>query len=317
MYRRIAVPLDDTWTSRQALPWALTIAREARCPIDLVRVAFPAALGTELYGAAVLQPRDIEEMRRAAQVDLQSLADEITAAGIAATSMVLTGGAISDALVEQLRTRHADLVVMATHDAGRVEHLLLGSVADSVVRHVHIPVLLVRPEQVAPSFESPRMIERMLIPLDGSSFGEEIIRHAATLASLLKSDIVLLAVLPPIVAAATTAADVADPSLINRAVNSPNHQEIEQIEQVESQTAALERIARPLRSAGLVVHTVVLADTQAGRAIVDYTKRQSIDAIAMTTHGRGALKRIIAGSVSQRVLRTSHVPMLVYRPATS
>lgn len=314
MYRRITVPLDGTWTSRQALPWAQTIAREAGCPIDLVRVAFPAALGTELYGAAVLQPGDIEEMRRAAQFDLQSLADEITAAGIAATSRALTGGAISDALVEYLRTSQADLVVMATHDAGRVEHLLLGSVADSVVRHVHIPVLLVRPDQVAPSFESGRPIERMLIPLDGSSFGEEIIRHAATLASLLKSDIVLLAVLPPIATAATPAAHVADSSLVNQSINARNVDQ--EIEHVKSKTVALEGIAGPLRSAGLVVRTVVLTDAHAARAIVDYTKSESIDAIAMTTHGRGALKRIIAGSVSQRVLRTSHVPMLIYRPVT-
>jgi nucleotide-binding universal stress UspA family protein len=65
------------------------------------------------------------------------------------------------------------------------------------------------------------------------------------------------------------------------------------------------------------VHTDVVADGQPARAIVDYAEHHDIDLIAMTTHGRGALKRLVAGSVSEGVIRTSSRPMLVLRPKVS
>jgi nucleotide-binding universal stress UspA family protein len=68
---------------------------------------------------------------------------------------------------------------------------------------------------------------------------------------------------------------------------------------------------------GLVTHTAAIVDGHPARAIVEYATQHSVDLIAMTTHGRGALKRLVAGSVATSVLRTTDRPMLIFRPRTS
>lgn len=312
MYRRIAVPVDGTTLSQQAIPWAVTIARLANCPIDLVQVAFPPAAGTELYAATVIQPEVAEAFRQIAQRDLQALANQIASTGIVATATVLMGE-IHRSLIDHLDGSDADLVVMTTHDPGRIERLLVGSVAESVIRHIRLPVLLVRHDDTASvSANDARSIERMLIPLDGSAFGDAILPHATRLASLLRSEITLVGVMQPLLALAAAGADLGGPTT---AIIPANIQEDRpDQEQTEAALRPLEQTAAPIRASGLTVRTQVLVDGQPARAIVDYAKQNGMDAIAMTTHGRGALKRILAGSVSQRVLRSSHLPMLIYRP---
>ena len=312
MYRRIAVPVDGTTMSHQAIPWAVTIARRAKCSIDLVHVAFPPAVGTELYAATVIQPKEVEAIRHIAQRDLRALADEIASKGVTAAATVVTGE-LPGALIDHLEASDADLVVMTTHDASRIERLLVGSVSASVVRHIRLPVLLVRQEEAASvAVDAARSITKMLIPLDGSSFGETILAHAARLATLLTSEVTLLAVMQPLLALAAAAADLSGPA--SAVIPMTTHVDNPDPEQTAAAIDSLEQTAAPLRASGLLVRTQVLVDGQPARAIVDYAESNGIDAIAMTTHGRGALKRIVAGSVSQQVLRTSHLPMLMYRP---
>jgi nucleotide-binding universal stress UspA family protein len=312
MYRRIAVPVDGTAASQQAIPWAVSIARRAACPIDLVHVAFPPAAGTELYAATVIQPKEVEAIRHIAQRDLQVLADQIASTGVMANATVVTGE-LPDALIDQLERSPSDLIVMTTHDPNRIERLLIGSVSESMIRHIRVPVLLVHQADGAPAaVDAARSIRKLLIPLDGSPFGESILPHATTLASLLSSEVTLVAVMQPILALAATAADLG--GLSGAVIPADVHEDVPDSEQTKIEKHALEQTAAKLRSSGLTVGVDVLVDGQPARAIVDYAERNGIDAIAMTTHGRGAVKRILAGSVSQRVLRTSHLPTLMYRP---
>ena len=78
---------------------------------------------------------------------------------------------------------------------------------------------------------------------------------------------------------------------------------------------ALERVADTFRGRGLDVRATVVADEQPARAIAAHAAAHDVDLIAMTTHGRGAFGRLVAGGVSEKVLRTARTPMLMYRPA--
>src|SRR5688572_20646978 len=134
MFRLIIVPLDGSDFAERALPLATSIATAAASPLHLVRVAMPPALGTELYGAVVLNAEAIEEMQREAEQSLRATASEVAAAtGLDVTPVLLDSG-LPDALVQYVAESGADLVVMTTHDRGRLERLLLGSVAASAVR---------------------------------------------------------------------------------------------------------------------------------------------------------------------------------------
>lgn len=311
MYRRISIPLDGTTESQHALAVAVAIARKCGCPIDLVRVAPPALYNTELFGAAPLAGVDAESMRRDAEESLRGTAVEVERLGVSARPIVLDGD-ISAALAEHLQTSDTDLVVMTTHDRGRLEHLLLGSTAESLMRRVHLPMLLVRAGKGAPALASAPSLKRMLIPVDGSPFGEQVMTHAATLADLMGAEITLLTVVQPILVAAAATEIGAPPS-----VALPTALNMEDADRIEIESRVLSQMAASLRDRGLKVETAALADGNPARAIVEFARKHEFDLIAMTTHGRGALKRLIAGSVSEEVLRTTPTLMLMYRPDRS
>jgi nucleotide-binding universal stress UspA family protein len=311
MYRHIAVPLDGTRESHTALHWAVTIARVAACPVNLVTVAFPPVYGSELYGASVAGATDVERMMHDAEQLLRGIADEIEALGVRATATVLQG-AVPSTLADHLHATATDLVVMTTHDRRRLEQLLLGSVSHEVIRHVHAPVLLVREGGgEPPPVTTGAAVRHILVPQDGSSFSAQILPHAATLAEVMRAEVTLLGVQQPAVAAASpglgTPPDV--PRIPTPVIDSGSDDE-----RAESFSRLLQRAAEPLRARGLPVRVEVLVDAQPAHAIVEYAKRHDVDLVAMTTHGHGALKRRVVGSVSETVLRATPTPVLMYHP---
>jgi nucleotide-binding universal stress UspA family protein len=90
-----------------------------------------------------------------------------------------------------------------------------------------------------------------------------------------------------------------------------NQQVLEQ-QQVEAQIY-LDRVAEPMRAQRLQVRTKVLIAPPAG-AILEYAREQAVDVIALATHGRGGIARMLLGSVADQVVRGAAAPVLVYRP---
>lgn len=315
MYRRIAVALDTAPESRQALRWAIEIARRATCPLDLVRVAVPQVQGGDLYAAVVLNDADVERIEHEAQRDLRDFADEAASEGVRATPVVLRGS-VASALADHLRGSEADLVVLSTHDRGRLERLLLGSVSEAVTRQAHIPALLVRAHKNESGsytvVDAEPELRRILVPLDGSPFSEQILPAATTLARLMGASVTLLGVVEPTLASATFATGI-DAGLGAPIETRPADPEGDE-ERTALESQALERTAERLRSLGLSADVQVLVHGRPAHAIVEFASQHDIDLIAMTTHGRGALRRLVAGSVSDAVLHASAAHVLLVRP---
>jgi nucleotide-binding universal stress UspA family protein len=86
--------------------------------------------------------------------------------------------------------------------------------------------------------------------------------------------------------------------------------------EVDLETAAeryLEETARKLRPRGFAVATRVVTHTQPARAILEYATEWGADLIAMEAHARSTLERLLLGSTTDKVIRASHVPVLVHR----
>ena len=307
MYRHISVPVDGTAHAMQALDLAVGIARQAGCPVELVRVSHPTTYGNELY-AVTLGDAQIDELRADARASLERAAAEVEARGVPVHTKVLDGP-IPSALAEHFQSSGTDLVVMTTHDRGMLERLLIGSVAEAVVRHVHVPVLLVHSVDDAPPPADAWPIRRMLVALDGSAFGDEVIPHAASLARLMRADITLLTVMQPLLTAVALATETGTSRRL-----APTPEDIARADSSELVSQELEETADSLRRSGVTVHAHVISDGDPSRAIVDYAREHDTDLIAMTTHGRGAVGRFVAGSVSTAVLHGTHTPTLLYRP---
>lgn len=306
MYRTIMVPLDGSPLGEYALPLALGLARSSGATVDFVHVC--TSLGPNVFGgeldAPVLGESRHEQMHERARAYLNQLAGSLsTRWEVVITATVLDGRA-ADRLCDHALASGADLVVMTTHGYGSLARAWMGSVADKLVRRLPMPVLLARPHEEALDLLEEvheRVFEHVLIPLDGSALAEEILDPALALGALMDARYTLMQAIEVPMLGYAPAAQVA--GLDERVV-----------EQWRAEVRAyLDRVAERLRARGLEVHTHVALAPPA-LAIIDYAREHAADLIALSTHGRGGLARLILGSVADKVVRGADVPVLIQRP---
>jgi nucleotide-binding universal stress UspA family protein len=153
--------------------------------------------------------------------------------------------------------------------------------------------------------DGSEVIKKILVCLDGSKLAEQVLPYATEEALGCGSKMVLIQVIvvqaPPVVTAG------ASTSAIKAAE--------QQIERGETEAKAyLEDLAQPLREMGLHVECVTLRGSQVGGVIVDYADGHEIDLIAIATHGRSGLGRLVFGNVADFVLKKSGLPILLIKP---
>jgi nucleotide-binding universal stress UspA family protein len=298
MYRQILVPLDGSRFAESALPLALSVSRRTGAPIHFVTVQEPIpSFAYDEWEAASLEWSGEY---------LKGVAGRVSGrAGGEVTTNLLSGHVVEVLEVEAGRCS-ADLVVMATHGRGLFSRAWLGSVADSFVHHTDRPVLLVRPEDSDEvDLAEDRTIQKILVPLDGSELSESAREHAMELGALFSASYHLVRVVPyPI--------DIASPYLPHTVQMNRNLVE----EAKQSAEDYLNGHAQSMRQGDLQVTTGVVVDAQPGHGILREAEERECDFIAMATHGRSGLTRAILGSASDKVLRGTHMPLLLYRPET-
>lgn len=148
MYTRILVPVDHSETSAAALNEATRLACEQHAIVRLVHVIDLAQFAwsaNEFLDVPQLQA----SLKEGGDKLLAERAASLREQGIEVETQLLEiwGGQIARSLVDEAAQWRAELLVMGTHGYGGLTHMLLGSVAEGVMRHTHIPVLLVRAEE--------------------------------------------------------------------------------------------------------------------------------------------------------------------------
>jgi nucleotide-binding universal stress UspA family protein len=157
-------------------------------------------------------------------------------------------------------------------------------------------------------------VRHILLPLDGTPLAEQMIEPAVTLGQLMGADYTLLRVIKPMMPVDYDAsiAQLPQPTVV---VCEQIHKVHEQVRQ-EAETY-LARVAAGLRERSLRVETRVAIEQQPAVAILQKAQALNIDLIALATHGRRGLSRLLLGSVADKVLRGGTLPMLVQRPVAS
>lgn len=301
MYKTILVPIDGSALSAHAVPVAVSLARRSGATVHLALVHDPSAYIPFVPGEVSLPVYDAEVMndfRRKDQAVLDAAVAELASQGHA-VSGVLLEGTIVEALLEHAQSAAVDLTVMSTHGRGGFERLRLGSVATEYVTQATAPVLLVRGGET----ETPPALSSgtLLCTLDGSPFAEAIIPHAVTFAEAAGLSMALLSVAVP---EGMPMAPFGAEALL-----------------VDDGALALEEAGRRDYLTRMAAHcpagtgTHAVTDMSVSRAIVEEASRTSAGAIAIATHGRDGLKRLFLGSVTDEVIRHTHIPVLVYRPS--
>jgi nucleotide-binding universal stress UspA family protein len=312
MYHSILVPLDGSTFGEHALPLALSLARRSGARLQLVHVHCPAAVVSP--EGATLYFDDFEaELKGSARAYLDGVVQRLHTISNSRVPLelepVLLEGYVADALHARAAAG-ADLVVMTTHGRGPLGRFWLGSVADELVRHSPAPVLLVRPDEARPDLNRDPPLPHVLVPLDGTPLAEQILGPAADLASLVGADITLLRVIKPVL----PSVPLQGGSLGGRAEELIARVEVIHAQLRQDAQEYLDKMAQPLRGRSLLVQTRVVVADHPATAILREAAELRGGAVALATHGRRGLSRLFLGSVADKVVRASPVPVLLLRP---
>lgn len=142
MYKRALVPLDGSSVAEAIIPFILDIAGPLDMEVVLLRVVEPIA-PMVLEGSRHVEVEDIEARRTDAEEYLAPIAVELRNKGVRVESRVRRGNTTEE-IVAAARETGADLIAMSTHGRGGLGRLMFGSVAQAVLGHVDMPVLLMR-----------------------------------------------------------------------------------------------------------------------------------------------------------------------------
>ncbi len=286
----IIVGVDGSAASDAAVSWAAHDAVIRGLPLTLIHVEDPAAstwsqapLLEELAGWQEAEGRSI--LTNASKIAHDTADDN--------AQIPISGELLFSATVSTLLdlSKDAELIVVGTNGRGALTRGLLGSVSSGLVRHAHCPVAVIRDEEPRiPHFaQAP-----VLLGIDGSSASKLATAIAFDEASRRRVDLI--------------------------ALHAWSYREIIELPGVDwSAVEAEEERLLAVALAGLqerypdvTVHKLLVCDRPA-RALVETS--QSAQLVVLGSHGRNAFTRMLLGSVSNAVVQSVSMPVIVARPA--
>jgi universal stress protein A len=141
--RRILAPVDFSEVSNQSLDAAISLADQLGAKLVVLHAVEPVYFAGTMFGPEINVPQLVEEQRRAASSAMHDIIVRLKKKGVDGTGLVETG-APYDVILRTADEKKCDLIVMGTHGRSGVSHLLLGSVAEKIVRGATCPVLTIR-----------------------------------------------------------------------------------------------------------------------------------------------------------------------------
>jgi nucleotide-binding universal stress UspA family protein len=188
-------------------------------------------------------------------------------------------------------------VAISTHGRSGITRWLLGSVAGRVIETTRVPVFVVRPPDKHPG----GAIRKILVPLDASTLAESVLPLVEKLAADHGASVTVMQSVPPV--SAYSGFEYAAPTAMA---------EILEDMQAQSRTY-LAGVRDRLREKGIEVDAITTG-ALAVESILSTADEIGADLIALATHGRTGLGRVVLGSVTDSVIRRSHLPCLVVHP---
>ncbi len=296
---------DPDRASELALPVAESLAERLDADVQLVTVLdLPSEMtadgGQRLLHAADAFPDDtrlttLRDQTLAMVADAEAYLQRIAgrfAAGRART--VVRFGDAGQGLLDVAESLDAPIIVMTSHARRGIKRAVVGSVAFTVVSKATHPVVIVPVATVHEPSATEYSLHRILVPLDGSPLAESVLD--SDLISMLSDHLELHLV------------QVIEPLTVHSGLVANDYYAMAR----DEATQYLQRITDQLRRQGRKVNWCIRSGA-AGDEIAQVATQIDADAILMATHGRSGLRRIVMGSVAERVLHASSRPLFLIR----
>ena len=296
---KILVPVDFSRTSLKALDYAQALAARSGAAVHLVHVVEPAPFFAGTEAIPIAPPH--QEVAERCEHALAALAAERIAPGLPISSAAHIGNPAHE-IAAIAKEMQSDLLVISTHGRTGLKHLLMGSVAERVVREAPCPVLVVREREHEfawmPSVRpAPLRLRKILVPTDFSDRSAEALRYAGGFAREFGGRITLLHAVH-----------------FAGAFASPDYPGLDPNPVMEAAREAAEQMAPEFLSEHLPADLADRAEVRVGAPLAEvpeFAKEGDFDLIVCATHGRTGIKRALLGSVAEGIVRHAPCPVLV------
>lgn len=297
--RRILCAIDCSDFSRRALDHAFAIARWYGSSVTALHVFSPAPVPAFGPGPAAFQPIVLTDVdREQLLADTREFVAAESAPGIPIDTVLREGNAASEILAQATDTA-ADLLVIGTHGRSGFERLVLGSVAEKVLRKAPCPVLTV-PRRHPDAVPSGPIFKKIVCAVDFSACSIQALRYARSLAQEADGCLTVVHVLAP---------ELVDPVGLGE-----EHVSLAALLLQREQQARqlLEKAVSQQTGASCKVESV-LRHGKAWREILQVASDSHGELIVMGVQGRGAVDLLFFGSTTYQVVRQAVCPVLTLR----
>ncbi len=319
MFKHILVPLDGSGRAEQALPVAAKLAHTSGAAVTLLRVIDTSATPSPSADARPILIQPVSETDiHLAQSYLDGLAASDLFNNIHVTTRAVEG-IVSSTILSEAATQQVDIIVICSHGLTGVLRWALGSVAEKVARYGTIPTLVLR--EGGPMLNNTTSV-RVLVPLDGSAQSEAALAPAAQLASALSAPeqgaLHLLHIIKP-----------ASTAQVSKGMTSDEEESPANIRMAKQY---LDSTIRNIASASedttstntqLSTTSLVVSNSDVAHAIIQEAEHGSgsttrnADIIAMTAYGNNGPQHWTLGSITERVLQSTRLPLFIVQPPTN
>lgn len=295
--KRILVPTDFSGSAAQACRVAVNLARRYGAELHVLRVARFRNAERHDPLTHLAQPERVKaELEAAALEAIDDLLADVDTFNLTIVPVFRSGIAPGPTIVDYAADEDVDLVVMGTHGRRGLKHMMLGSVAEEVVRSAGCPVLTVR------ASDSPGAVDwkRFLIPLDFSDHSDLALVTAHHLADHFGAELQLLHVIEP---------------LQSMGISNYGHKICRnwEVSQKEAAEELMQKACDALPDLA-VGHAFKTVSGRPADAIPTVAEEDGADLIVIPSLGRTGLKQLLLGSVAERVVRQAHCPVLTLKP---
>lgn len=291
MFKKILVPLDGSGLGELILPYVEEFGRRQDSEIIFLHFC----------------PPDLERFYHEHQVYLQHMAQTVKKHVKCTVKTVTLAGQANRIIVDYAMNEDIDLIVGVSRNESDTKRWAIGSTADKVIRETSKPVLIICAE-VPIIKRGGNILNKVLIPLDGSRASEAILPYVRNLMSGIhdnaETEVTLLRVLP-------TSHHVP----VGEAVVTVPYTDVELSQLKEQAESYLEGTGKELEQDGITVHcNAVVRSVSTADQILDFATSIDVNLIAMSTHGRTGISRMFLGTTTDRVLRSVKIPILLIKP---
>jgi nucleotide-binding universal stress UspA family protein len=278
-YKKILVAVDGSESSRNALLQAFRLAVDEKCWITVASVAPPLTGDLDLTGV-----KDIHAALAKPCEDALAEANRMAAEERVLIKTVCEEGETYERIVDLADAENCDIIVMGRRGLKRIDRTLVGSVTARVIGYTQRDVLVVPAGAVLGW-------KKILVATDGSRFSSIAVSKAIDFAAAYGGSLVVVSVVDvPAEFYAEAPAAVED-----------------MVRKAKEYTAAVRTQAG---AAGVQAETHV-GEAEAFEAIVKLARDQAVNMIVVGSHGRTGLRRLLMGSVTEKVIGHAPCPVLV------